>query len=129
MATKYHGTPGLTETNVSVAARIVQGEVTPECLPREIFRHAGARDDVVFDAYATERLELRDPLPVDRLADGLRLRFVEQLVDEVEPRLDRHHEAILELARQAQERMVVRPLDFAAAGVALLPADIVHLQA
>ena len=59
---------------------------------------------------------------------GFALRFIQQLVDEVEAGLDRDDEAVLELAREAQERMVGGPLDLAARRIALPPADVVHLQ-
>ena len=74
-------------------------------------------------------LELRHSLPVDHFSDGLRFRFVQQLVDEVEPGLHGHHETVLELAREPQERMVVRPLDLLAVRRSRCSAaHVVHLQ-
>jgi hypothetical protein len=42
--------------------------------------------DVILDAHAAEPLQLLDALPLDELAERLRLRFVQKLVDEIEAR-------------------------------------------
>src|SRR5262245_31363734 len=76
--------PASTSNAASACLRI-------ERLAREVFLAARTRDHVVLDANAAEMPELFDALPFDHLADGFRLRLVEQLVDDVEPGFHRDH--------------------------------------
>jgi hypothetical protein len=87
-----------------------------------------ARDHVVLDADAAEFLQLLDSRPLDHPADRLLPCFVQQLVDEIDAGLHGHHEPVLQLARQAQERMVVGALDLLAVGRSLGATHVVHLQ-
>src|SRR6188768_3270101 len=96
--------------------------------PGEIFLATRTRHHVVLDAHPAKVLEFRHSFPVDHFSDGFGLRFVQQLIDEVETRLHSHDESVLELAREPQERMVVRPLNLLAVGRALCAADVMHLQ-
>src|SRR6187431_2580309 len=93
----------------------------------EIFLATRTGHHVVLDAHAAKVLEFRHSFPVDHFSDGPGLRFVQQLIDEVETRLHSYDESVLEPAREPQERMVVRPLNLLAVGRALCAADVMHL--
>ncbi len=66
---------------------------------------------VVFDSDATERSELIDSVPVDLRAPMIAASAVEQLIDEVEPRLHRDDEVLFEHTREPQERVPFRARD------------------
>src|SRR5262245_43739948 len=82
---------------ISSANGVFTGASSGERGAGQVFVPAGPRHHVVLDAHAAELLELLDAAPLDHLADGLVLRFVQQLVDEIETGLHGDHEAILEM--------------------------------
>src|SRR6188508_534623 len=110
------------------ASRIAHAALRIERCSRQILGAVCACHHVVLDAHATEFLQLLDALPLDHLPDRLRSRLVQQLVDEVATRFDGDYAALIELAREPQERMVVRALDEFALGRSLQAADVVHLE-
>src|SRR5688572_21396354 len=95
---------------------------------RQVVVAARPGDHVILDADATERAQLLHARPVDRFAEGLALRLIQQLVDDVEARLHGDDRPVFELAREPQERMIVWTLDLATAGLTLSAADVVYLQ-
>src|SRR5580700_11413638 len=77
----------------------------PEGVPGEVLTPFGGYGQIVFDPDATEFHEPLDGPPVDELAPRVGARCVQQLRDEVDPRLHGHDEPRLERAREAQVRI------------------------
>src|SRR3546814_1397947 len=85
-----------------------------ELLARQVHRVAVGAHHVVLDADAAVGAEGVDARPVDGVGVAVLLELLEQHVDHVDARLDGHHHARLQHARQAQERMSLGRLDPAA---------------
>ena len=83
----------------------------------------------VFNTNAAIRTELIHPRPIDASAMTVLLHLIQQHIDEVQARLNRHHHPGLQYPRHPQIGMASRPLDTPAAITGGKTRHVMHLQA
>ncbi len=103
--------------------------IAREGVAREVLRRPCRAGDVVLDADPAIRAQPLDHVPADPPAVRPGAGLLQQQVDEVDPGLDRHHEARLETSRQAQVRVARRARYLRPGRVARKARDVVDLQA